>query len=120
MSTKPPLIKITVCGKDYSLRPELGSVMKIEDFFDMGPAQIGTRLAEGKFKTMDVATCVKYMINEKDSPSIQEIAEDVVGQYPTYISAVGDFIVKSMVGGDKELEDLIGINEDPPGGTEGN
>ena len=119
MSERPPIIKITVCKKDYVLRPELESIMKIEDAFDMGPAEIGTRLAEGKFKTIDLATCIFHMINDKDSPSIKEIGADIVGQYPTYLTAVGDFLVKSMVGADKELEDLVEI-ADSPGGTEGN
>lgn len=119
MSERPPIVKITVCGKEYSLRPEFESIMKIEDTFDMGPAEIGTRLAEGKFKTADLAKCVFHMINDKDSPSIEEIGADIVGQYPTYLTAVGDFIVKSMVGADSELEELIDVSESP-GGTEGN
>ena len=119
MSKKPPIIKLTVCGKDYTLKPELESVMKIEDNFDMGPIEIGMRLGEGKFKTIDLATCIFYMINDKDSPSINEIGADIIGHYNTYITAVGDFLIKSMVGADKELEELLDI-ADSPGGMEGN
>lgn len=121
MNNKPPIVKINIGDKDYSLTPKLENVMKIEDFFDMSIPQLGNRLTEGKLKTIELATCLFYMIDDKNFKNINELGQEVVGNYAKYANDVGNYLIASMSGADQELEELTEVNnEKPSGGTEGN
>lgn len=123
--SNPRVIMMEVCEKTYSVRPEYQIVQQIGALLNKGPMKVLDDIQSHNWLPEDLATVVFCMIQSKGKPNLNDIGQDMMGKYGTYIPKITDFLSNCMVGADDELEELTEVtNEEPDeedtGGTEKN